>query len=120
MVPKDYFSRTALASKKAAVSAKKDNKVSKRKAGSPLKNLIPFKIFRKEVTEVEDSAQTSDIDDEPDAEELEDMMANLDAMDDDQNHSDAITAINEEINETNLEKCPIRVSINLSKMLQYR
>ena len=109
-MPKDYFSRTALASKKAAVTAKKDKKVSKRKAGSPLKNLIPFKIFRKEDTEVEDSAQKSDTEDEPDAEELEDMMADLEAMDDDQNHSDAIAAVNEDLNETNLETCSIKVS----------
>ena len=119
MLPKikEYFSRTALAGRKAGTAAKKDSNVSKRK-GSPLKNSIlsPFKRSKKEVKEV-DSAQTSDTEDEPDAEELEEEMAELEAMDEDQNHADAITAINEDINVTILDKCPIKVSQAIHQML---
>ena len=109
MLPKikEYFSRTALAGRKAGTAAKKDS--NPKRKGSPLKIFSPFKKSKKEVKEV-DSAQTSDTEDEPDPEELEEEMAELEAMDEDQNHSDAIMAINEDINITNLETCPIKVS----------
>ena len=114
---KDFFSRTSLTARKAHAKkndpkGKSDVKTSKRK-GSPLKfkTLLfsPPKIAR---TETVGPSSSEASEDEHDDEELEEEAAELAAMDDYQNSSDCITAINEEMNITNLESCPIKVRVS--------
>ena len=53
--------------------------------------------------------ETTSDDEFCDDEELEEEAAFLEALDQCQNHSDMIDALNEEVNVTQLEKCHIKV-----------
>ena len=112
---KNYFSRTSLTNRKAAAKKKEDDeqeaKTAKRKA-NPI-----TKFFKRRRTETKNVDETTSDDEFCDDEELEEEAAFLEALDQCQNHSDMIDALNEEVNVTQLEKCPIKVRISFFQNL---
>ena len=86
-------------------------KTAKRKA-KPI-----TKFFKRRRTETKNVDETTSDDEFCDDEELEEEAAFLEALDQCQNHSDMIDALNEEVNVTQLEKCPIKVRISFFQNL---